>query len=78
MVHPYSGDIISVRNKLAHALSDDRGIGTVHTYTAVIGYQHIPDARRLHNQQCQAVLPQISPTSSALSIIVMGEKGTSK
>ena len=77
MIHPYTGDSISVRLKFSHVLSDNRGIGSIHAHSGKIRYEQIPHACRVHQKQCQAILPQISPAPAAFSVIMMWQKRAS-
>ena len=57
MIHPDPCNIIPVRYELSLPAPDDGRIAAVDSDPAIIINQHLPDAVRIHNQQCQTVLP---------------------
>ena len=74
MIHPYTGNMISICNKFSRLRSDNRCIGSIYTDTAIIINEHPAYTIRVHHQQCQTVLPQITPASSTLAIIMMRQE----
>ena len=76
MIHPHTGNMIPVRNKLPLRISDNCGIGSVHPDTAVIVDDHLPDCGRVHEKQCQTILPQIPPATSSFSVIMIRQERT--
>ena len=76
MIHPDTGNIISVRDKFSLFISNNRGICSVNADTAIVGNNHLTHYSRIHDQECKTVLPEISPSPSAFSIVVVWEKRT--
>ena len=76
VVHPDSGDAVAVRDKVPQALSDDGGVGSVHPHAAEAGLDHLPHAAGVHQQQRQAVLPEVPPAPASPAIVVVGQEGT--
>ena len=76
MIHPDTGNIISVCDKFSLFISNDRGICSVNADTAIVGNDHLTHYSRIHDQECKTVLPEISPSPSAFSIVVVWEKRT--
>lgn len=74
MVHPDSCDVVSVRKKLSLFFPDDRGIAAVIADSGKIIHQHLPHAVRIHDKKRQTILPEVSPSSAAFSVIVMRQK----
>ena len=69
----YTG-IHRVCDKFTLSVSDDRGIGSIDAYSTVIIDDHLTYNRRIHDQKCQTVLPEITPASSTFSIIMIREE----
>ena len=77
MIHPYSCNIVSIRDKFTRFTADNGRIGSVDPHAAIIGHKHFPYTIWIHDQKCQTILPQISPASATLSVIVVWQEGTS-
>ena len=75
MIHPYSCNVISVCNKLSLSSADDGGVCPVHPHASEIVQKHLPYALRVHQKQSKTVLPEIPPSSSPFSVIVVGKEG---
>ena len=75
VVHPDPGDAVAVRDKIPQPVADDGGIGTVNTHSAEIRLEHLLYAGGVHQQQGQAVLPQVPPAPAAPAIVVVGQEG---
>ena len=78
MIHPDTGNAVSVCDKIAVTVTDDCGIGSVNADTAVIFSNHGSDILWIHQQKRKAVLPQITPASTSASIIVVRQERTSE
>ena len=74
MIHPHAGNVVAVCDKFTLSVSDDRGIGSIDAYSTVIIDDHLTYNRRIHDQKCQTVLPEITPASSTFSIIMIREE----
>ena len=74
MIHPHTRNIVSVCNKFTLSGSNDGCVGTINTHTAKIVHQVFSHSIRVHNQQGQTILPQITPSSSTTSIVMMGQE----
>ena len=74
MVHPDSCDAVPVSDEFAALAANDGRIGAVASYAAEVIDEHAPDVRRVHDYQRQTVLPEVSPASAALAVVVVGEE----
>ena len=77
MIHPYTRDTVTVSDKFALLASDDRCICTIETHTTEVVDQHLTHTVRIHDQKCQTILPQVTPSTAALTIIMMWKERTS-
>ena len=74
VVHPDSCDPVSVSNELAALASDDGGVCAVAPHAAEVIDEHASYVRRIHDDERQTVLPEVSPASAALAVVVVGEE----
>ena len=74
MVHPDSCDPVSVSDELAALASDDGGVCAVAPHAAEVIDEHASYVRRIHDDQRQTVLPEVSPAPAALAVVVVGEE----
>ena len=74
VIHPDSLNSIAIRLEFSRTISNDGGIRPVQTDSAKIGDQVIRHCLRLAQKQSQRILPQVTPASSALSVIVMRQE----
>ena len=77
MIHPYTRDTITVSDKFALLASNDCCICTIETHTTEVVDQHLTHAIRIHDKKCQTILPQVTPSTAALTIIMMWKERTS-
>ena len=78
VVHPDPGDAVAVGDEVAVPRPDDGGVGAVGPHPAEVFLDHLPDAGGVHQQQGQAVLPQIAPAAPAPAIVVVGQERTAE
>ena len=71
MVHPDSRDAVTVSDELAALAADDGRICAVASDAAEVIDEHAPYVRRVHDNEREAVLPEISPSSAASSIVMI-------
>ena len=74
MIHPDSGNIVSISNKFSRFASNDSCISSIYSDTAIVVYYHTAYISWFHDKKSKTILPQISPASSAFAIIVMRQK----
>ena len=77
VIHPDSLNSIAIRLEFSRTISNDGGIRPVQTDSTKIGDQVIRHFLRLAQKQSQRILPQVTPASSALSVIVMRQERAS-
>ena len=78
VVHPDTGDAVAVGDEIAVAGPDDGGVGAVDPDTAEILLNHPAHVAGVHQQQGQAVLPEIPPAPAAPAVIMVGEEGAAE
>ena len=78
MIHPYTCDSVSVSDKIAVTVSDNSSICTINTYAAIVLFNHGTYILRIHQQKRKAILPQITPSASTTSVIMMRKERTAK
>ena len=78
MVHPNPGDTVSVCNKITVSVPDDRGVSSVNPYSAKVFFYHLSHSVGIHEKERETVLPEITPSATASSVIVVRKKRTSK
>ena len=77
MIHPDSGNAVSIGNKFTRPAANDGCIASVHPHARNIIHQKVSHLPWIHNKKGQAILPQISPSSSSTTVIMMRQEGTS-
>ena len=78
MVHPDPGDAVAVGDEVAVPRPDDGGVGAVDAHAAEVLLDHAADAAGVHQQQGQAVLPEVPPAAAAPAVVVVGQKRTAE
>ena len=78
MIHPYPCDSVAVRDEIAVPVSDDRCVCSVDAYSAEVFLYHLSHSAGIHEKERETVLPEIPPSPSASSVIVMGQERTSE
>ena len=76
VIHPHARNLIAIGDKGSLLASDNGRIGSVDADTLKIIEKHLAHTVRIHQKKCQTVLPEISPASSSLSVIMVRQKGT--
>ena len=76
MIHPNPGDTVSISYEIADAVTDDGRICSVGTHASEVRNYHLPYVIRFHEQKGQTILPQITPSSSSASVIMIWQEGT--
>ena len=71
MVHPDTGDVVAVSDKVAFSISNDSGIGSIDPDASVIILNHFTYVLRIHEEKRQAVLPEIPPSPSTAAVIMV-------
>ncbi len=74
VVHPHAGDVVAVGLELARLRADDGGVAAVAAHAGVVAEQEFPYIGRLHEQQRQAILPQVAPPAPAAPVIVVRQE----
>src|SRR5699024_9873361 len=77
VIHPYPCDSVAVRDEIAVPVSDDRCVCSVDPYSAEVFLYHLSHSAGIHEKERETVLPEIPPSPSASSVIVMGQERTS-
>ena len=77
VIHPDSCDAVTVSDEFAASAADDGSVRAVRSDAAEVIDEHSPYVRRIHDYQRQAVLPEISPASAALAVIVVRQERAS-
>ena len=71
MIHPYSGNAVPVCDEASVSVSDNGGVGSIDPDSAEVFLYHLSYSVGIHEEERQAVLPQITPASSASTVIVV-------
>ena len=75
MVHPDPGDAVAVSDEVPDTVPDNGSVGAVNAHPAEAGPHHLSHAVRVHQQQGQAVLPEIPPAPASPAIVVVRQEG---
>ena len=78
MVHPHSGNTVSVALELTGLVTDYGRIGSVKSHALEVIEDHLADTIGICKKKSQAILPQVSPSSSASSVVVVRQEGASE
>ncbi len=78
MIHPYPGDSISISKEITISISDNCCVGSVNADAPIIHGNHMTDAFRFYQQQRKTILPQISPSTSAPSVVMVRKERTAE
>ena len=77
VIHPDTGDVVPVCLELTGTIANDGSVGAIQPDAGKMAEELIPNGVRLGEDQRQAVLPQIPPTTAATAVIVMGQEAAS-
>lgn len=69
---------VAVGDEIAVAGPNDGGVGAVNPDAAEILLDHPAHVPGFHQQQGQAVLPQIPPAPAAPAVVMVGEEGAAE
>ena len=72
MVHPDTADSVAVGDKFTGLMSNNGGIGAINADAAIIAHNHTPHIAGIHQQQAQAILPEVTPTTASPAIVMVG------
>ena len=75
VIHPNPGDSVAVRDKIPQSVANNGGIGAVNAHPAKIRPEHLLYTGGIHQQQGQAVLPQIPPAPASPAIVMVRKEG---
>ena len=78
MIHPHPCDPVAVCYKITVPVADDRCICPVDPHSTKVFLDHQSYSAGVHEKERKAVLPEIPPSPSASSVIVMWQEGASE
>ena len=78
MIHPHPRNAVAVCDKIAIAVADDSGVGSVYAYAAKVLLNHPAHIPGIHQQKGQAILPQVTPAAAAAAVVMVRQKRTAK
>ena len=78
MIHPDTGNAVSVSDKVAVSVPDDGSVGTVYADTAKVFGDHFTYVAGIHQKQRETVLPEVAPSTAATAIVMVRQEGTAK